>query len=632
MRRSGQLVLLALVLVAAGASLASPASAQRSIRLVEAGGIDFPDRAFFLSLSERTRLTKERLTVRENGVIVRDISLTAAGKGKGGGVGFVLLIDASESMAGPPIVNAMAAARAFAAQRQATQQLAVLAYNADTEMVLPFSSDGVEIDRALRGKPEIAYYTRMYEAVDEAISLIKEARLSLGSVVLLSDGQEVGSLSSPDAAIAKARNAGVRIFSVGLRSRVYDAETLGALATGTGGRYREADSPEALKSIYADLGSELAREYVLSYRSTASANQKVRVAVRVEGVRGLAVSGYNSPRVASDPAGPFRDSALSRLWRSVLTMIVVGLLAAGLFGLSVLLVLRPRGRTLTKRMAEFVSVRQSQSESNIARERIAGRVLVGAERSLEATKWWARFKETLELAEIRMPALQIALWTVVATIFVMWLLAVVGGSVLFAVVGLAVPLVVRALIRRKLERRRKLFAEQLPDNLQVLASALRAGHSFVGALSVVVDDAAEPSRTEFRRIVADEQLGVPLEDAIRAVVRRMDNGDLEQVALVAALQRQTGGSMAEVLERVTQTIRERFELRRLVQTLTAQGRLSRWIVSALPVVLLLAISVINPGYTEPLFTTTAGRLALLFSAVMVVLGSYVIKRIVDIKV
>jgi tight adherence protein B len=83
---------------------------------------------------------------------------------------------------------------------------------------------------------------------------------------------------------------------------------------------------------------------------------------------------------------------------------------------------------------------------------------------------------------------------------------------------------------------------------------------------------------------------------------------------------------------VTETVRERFELRRLVQTLTAQGRLSRWVVSGLPVALLLAISVINPTYTEPLFTTTGGRFALLFSAVMVSLGSYVIKRIVDIKV
>jgi tight adherence protein B len=90
--------------------------------------------------------------------------------------------------------------------------------------------------------------------------------------------------------------------------------------------------------------------------------------------------------------------------------------------------------------------------------------------------------------------------------------------------------------------------------------------------------------------------------------------------------------MAEVLERVTETIRERFELRRMVRTLTAQGRMSRWVVSALPVVLLLVISFLNPTYVKPLFTTTAGHVLLAFAAVLVVSGSLVIKRIVDIKV
>jgi tight adherence protein B len=231
-----------------------------------------------------------------------------------------------------------------------------------------------------------------------------------------------------------------------------------------------------------------------------------------------------------------------------------------------------------------------------------------------------------------MSAFRIAQWTLVATVAVMWLVVLVAGSVIFAFLGLVVPLVVRSLIFRKLERKRKLFAEQLPDNLQVLASALRAGHSFVGALSVVVDDADEPSRMEFRRVVADEQLGVPLEGAIRAVVRRMANEDLEQVALVAALQRQTGGNMAEVLERVTETIRERFELRRMIQTLTAQGRMSRWVLTALPVGLLLAISAINPGYVQPLFESTGGRFALFLAAAMVTAGSLLIKRIVNIKV
>ena len=120
--------------------------------------------------------------------------------------------------------------------------------------------------------------------------------------------------------------------------------------------------------------------------------------------------------------------------------------------------------------------------------------------------------------------------------------------------------------------------------------------------------------------------------SLHVVVERMESRELEQVALVASLQRQTGGNTAEVLDRVTETIRERFELRRTVRTLTAQGRLSRWVVSLLPLFLLLVISLLNPGYMHPLFATTPGRIALVFAAVMVVAGSVVIKRIINIKV
>jgi tight adherence protein B len=192
--------------------------------------------------------------------------------------------------------------------------------------------------------------------------------------------------------------------------------------------------------------------------------------------------------------------------------------------------------------------------------------------------------------------------------------------------------VVREIIRHKLDAVRNSFAEQLPDTLQVLASSLRAGHSFVGALAVVVSEAPDPTRSEFQRVVADEQLGVSIEDSLRSVADRMASRELEQVALVAELQREAGGNMAEVLDTVVETIRERFDLRRLVQTLTAQGRMARWIVSLLPVALALVLSFLNPGYMNPLFTTTTGHVLLVIAAGMVISGSLIIKKIIDIKV
>jgi len=629
MRAKAQLVV---ALLAAALAVTAPAAAKGPLRLVEAGRASFPERAFVLTLPGQRRLAAADVEVRENGERVRDMSLLAAGQTGEDDVGVVLVVDASASMRGKAIHHAVEAARTFTERRPPNQQVAVIAFNRRRSVLLPLTTDDERIRQALSAPPKLASGTRIYDAVDAGLDLLRDADLALGTIIVLSDGADTGSRVSAAAVAAGARDAHVRVFTVGIRSAQFRSAPLRALGRRAAGGYAEASSTADLARVYAQLGSRLANEYVLRYRSSAPVSSKVRVAVRVADINGLAVSGYTSPSVATSPSGPFRPSPVGRVLQSPLTMFVVALLTAGLFGLALLALIRPRGRTLRRRMAEFVSVHTGPGDAGAPKARITSRVLVGAERSLEATRWWARFKETLELAEIRMPAVHIVLWTGVATLFLMWLLALIGGSLLFALLALGVPLAVRSLIYRKLERRRKQFAEQLPDNLQVLASALRAGHSFVGALSVVVDDAAEPSRGEFRRIVADEQLGVPLEDAIRAVVQRMENEDFEQVALVASLQRRTGGSMAEVLERVTETIRERFELRRMVQTLTAQGRMSRWIVSALPVALLAVITALNPGYTAPLFTTTGGRLALLFAAVMVLAGSYVIKRIVDIKV
>jgi tight adherence protein B len=252
---------------------------------------------------------------------------------------------------------------------------------------------------------------------------------------------------------------------------------------------------------------------------------------------------------------------------------------------------------------------------------------------LRASGWWQKFKWENEIAKVSMPPEQIMVLTGVGSFLALLLIKFVSGSLLLGIIiALAIPFCVRFVLKRQLAQQRKLFSEQLPDNLQVLASALRAGHSFIGALSVVVNDAPEPARSEFQRVVADEQLGVPIDNALRVVVERMQSRELEQVALVGALQRETGGNTAEVLDQVTDTIRERFELQRTVQTLTAQGRMSRWVLTALPLFLLLVITVINPGYMSVMYDSTGGRVVLVISGISVICGSFVIKRIVNIKV
>jgi tight adherence protein B len=619
-------------LLAAGAALAalvfaaSSAAQEDGLQVSPAAGVRFPERAFILTLPSERDLAAGAVQVFENGERVRNASVVPAGTGEGQAA-VVLVIDASQSMRGEAIAGAVAAAKAFAAQRNPFQQVAIITFNREWTTLLPFTTDQAAIEAALAEPPTLANGTRVYDAVAAAVDLLEEAKVAAGSIILLSDGADTGSARAIEDVTGAARDARVRVFSVGLHGSGFKPDALRSIAEGAGGDYSDAASVDDLTPIFDQLGHRLASEYLIRYRSTADAGKKIHVAVKVAGFSGVGTSVYVTPS-ANAVEGPYHRSALETFLRSPGAMVVAGLVSAVLVATALILLVRPRTRPLQKRMAEFVSLAPGGEDKAQKRPD----VLTRAEKSFEQTRWWARFKEKVEIGRIRMPPIQIVAWTAIATLIGMWLLYLIGGSILFAPLALVIPLAVNSAIERALERQRRLFADQLPDNLQVLSSALRAGHSLVGALSVVVDDCAEPSRAEFQRVVADEQLGVPLEEAFGVVARRMASPDVGQVALVSALQRETGGNTAEVLDRVAENVRGRFELRRLVRTLTAQGRMSRWIVSFLPVGLLVLITLINPEYMEPLYTNTVGRVLLALAAVMVIAGSLVIRKIVNIKV
>jgi tight adherence protein B len=523
-------------------------------------------------------------------------------------------------MRGPPIEGAMIAARAFAERRNRNQLLALVTFDDVLRVALRFTRNEAAIERALAA-PRLAQGTRVYDAISEALALIRRARISAASIVVLSDGADTGSLSSPTAVAAQARSARVRIFSVGLRSRFFDPAPLQRLADRTGGRYSEATSAAQLTGIYDELGEQLASEYLLRYTSAATPGEEVQVHLRVDGFARAATASYRTS--AAHAVG-------DRLWSSPFLMIIVSIACALLLGVAVVAFVLTRTPGVRDRVSAFVEPpsRAGRIDGRGVREM----VLVETEDVLARARWWPRAAEALEISQIGLPAGFVALGTLAATLAAMWLVAVATGSSLAAPLGLAVPVLVIVLVKRKLAAVRTRFADQLPDDLQVLASALRSGHSFVGALAVVADDAPEPSRREFRRVVADEQLGAAIEVALRSVVERMRSPELEYVALVSGLHRETGGNTAEVLDRVTETIRERLELRRMVRTLTAQGRMARWVVTLLPIGLLGAIMLLSPGYMEPLFDRSVGLVLLALAALMVAGGSFVIKRIVEIEV
>jgi tight adherence protein B len=612
--------LLGLVVAAAVALAASAAAPAADIAATPVSRLPFPERGYVVDLPRDIDPRTARVQVTENGLPVNRLKVTPV-SGSGISAGIVLAIDASESMAGAPSAAALTAARQFV-ERGLDQEIGLVAFNGRVTVLEEPTGRRSALRTALASPPPLAYGTRIYDGLDRSIALLARSQATTGSVVVLSDGADIGSRTNLDAVVDAARRHHIRVFTVGLRSQAYDGKTLRAIAERTGGAYAEAATARQLASIYSALGERFSREYLVEYRSRAATEAPVAVQIRIGGV-GTARANYVAPVPAR--VEPYHRSLMTRFVLSSASILLLALVLAALVAWALARAIQGSRSTLVERVSQFSEEGHPQTASP--------KTAPGPPRPRRvrtASGRWARLERDLEIARMQRSARAVVAVTAVATLVVVVVLLAVSPIV--AVLGLLTPLVTRAVIRHRLGRVRGEFGDQLPTNLQVLASALRAGHSFSGALGVVVENAHEPARSELQRVLRDDQFGVPPEVAIRRVAERMQNRDLEQVALLAELQRTAGGNAAEVLDTVVTTIRERGELRRLVRTLTAQGRMARWILTGLPVVLALFLWVIHPDIIGILFASSGGQIALVVAASMVIAGSALIQRIVDIEV
>jgi len=611
-------------LLAPTASLGQPAG---QLKLTESPTSGFPDRAYLLTLPKTQPLSTAQLSVTENDGPVVGLGVQPPG---GSSSGAVLLIDASNSMEGAPIAGAMAAARAFLTERKDDLPVSVVVFGPDDTILAEFTTDGEELTAAVAQAPPLAEGTHIYDALINVADQAKDEGLERTTVVLLSDGTDVGSAAGRAEALEALDEANVRVFSVGLKSKQYDPATLQAVAQRTGGRYAESSSPAALEPIFEEIGQQLSSEYEVTYRSVLPPEREAMVKASVVGFT-PATATYTTPALDVTPRGTFEQSWTDEVIVSPYLMVFIVIAVLALIAFAVLTILEARRRSLKRRMSMYVTV-PSEEESRARRAEVSALLASRAQQRIGRLRSWQRFESDVELIGLTISPLALLFWTIVAGIVASLVAAIVLQSLWGLLIGLLAPFVTRAYVSRKVKKVKDAFEEQLADNLDVLSGAMRTGHSVMGALAVMVESADEPSKREFRRVLQDEQLGVPLDDALMVMARRMGSYDAEQVAMVMRLQREAGGNTAEVLDRVAETIRGRQEIRRLVQVLTAQARISRWILTSLPIFLLLVLSFTGGDYLDPLLHNTLGQFMLVLGAVLVFIGSFWIKKIAEVDV
>jgi tight adherence protein B len=595
--------------------------------VAEGGATFFPNQVYVVTLDQKRQLSSEDVVVTENGQPVAGVAVRPAASAQG--IGTVLLIDSSNSMRGS-IDDAMAAARKFAA-RNPGQPLSVVTFDKTPTVVLPFTTNQKAIKAALAKAPPLAEGTVMYDALAAAAAQARDSGLSAVNVVLVTDGADVRSTTTKDSAISQLQALKIPVYSVGIQSRAFTSFDIEQISAATGGSYAEATSSSALSGIYDALGFQLGNQYVVAYNSQAAPDKKVTVAIAVDGL-GTQELTYTTP--ATGTGAPYEKPLWDRLLQSWVLVVGIVIAVIALLGYAIHLFLRLRAnRRLRSRLGDFVTLPEEERARERRREVTAFLAAAHGTGSgmLRNRSWYQRFGEDVEVGEMKMSPTRLLVWGILGGLFVGLLAAFVLGSPWWLLAGLLVPMGIHFEVGRRADRMRKRFSEQLPENLEVMASALRAGHSLVGSMSVVVDQAAEPSRKEFRRVVTDEQLGVALDAALEVTARRMRNTDVDQVAVVAMLQREAGGNMAEVLDQVVLNIRARMALRRLVSVLTAQGRMARWILTGIPIFLVLFLLGVNPEHLDPLWHRAIGQVFLVVGVLMVIAGGFILKKITEIN-
>ncbi|MDX1624559.1 MAG: type II secretion system F family protein [Gemmatimonadota bacterium] len=219
--------------------------------------------------------------------------------------------------------------------------------------------------------------------------------------------------------------------------------------------------------------------------------------------------------------------------------------------------------------------------------------------------------------------------------------ALVGGLVGYAFTGagfIALPSALLAAavpylyVKWKKKKRLEAFEEAFPDAIDLLGRSVRAGHAFATGLQMVADEMPDPMGREFRQVFEEQKFGLPMADALVGLSERIDLSDVRIFVTAVLIQREVGGNLAEILDNLSNTIRERFTIKRQVRVYTAQGRFTGYLLAALPFVVAFLIFMLNPEYMSVLWTEPVGRMLIMVALMLQLIGYFVIRRIVDIEI
>jgi tight adherence protein B len=393
----------------------------------------------------------------------------------------------------------------------------------------------------------------------------------------------------------------------------------------------EVTAPDAARQVVQALHDQ----YRISYPSSVAPGHPAQLVVSVAGAQGSdqVVPGGGAIGASVNPATVHltQPPGLLRGKTGLLLIAVLVLAAAALLTYAAVLLITREGSALKTAMMPFRE-EEAEGEGGLLHTDFV-------RKAVETTGRIANERGLLEVVESKLEQADLALrpaealfvyliGAVIVTVFALAEGGVVWGLIALGMIVIVPPAVLNFLAAQRIRK----FTAQLPDCLQLLASSLRAGFSFLQGVEAVAQEVSDPMGAELRRVIVEARLGRPVEDALDDCARRMKSPDFDWAVMAVNIQREVGGNLADLLQTVSITMVERERLRRDVKALTAEGRMSAIVLGCLPPGLAMVFYATNPGYIRVLFTHLGGQIALGCAVFAMVVGFLWMKKVVDIKV
>lgn len=546
----------------------------------------------------------------------------------------VIVLDTSGSMKGPALAAAKRAAAAFIQELPSEAGVGLVSFGETAVVHRRPGADRSDTLADLAGL-EAAGETALWDGLVVAGGLIDAADNDRPYVVVLSDGEDTVSTATRQDAVDRLIEASAGLYSVAIESPDTDLEVLRETVAEVGGQFFATADIGELDSLYLDMAGRLSSRYRLRFVSYGEAERTIVVSVATGGAiataRTIVDEGVIGPRV-SEP-GPEQvlnipaDATLGAvaapepgvLGGALVLWVGLGAMFLALAVLA-LLMIAPANR-----------VRLSPT---VGADRVSGfngRLSLAADRFIARRDGAGELDKALDAAGI---SLRPGEFVVVSTLIVVLLsmgASLLGGMVLGVVVAMLATVATLAYLSVRAGRRRAKFADQLTDTLSIVTGGLRAGRGLPQAIELVSTEAPSPTAEQFQRIVFEARVGRDMTESMMAVAERMKNQDLEWVTRAVDINRELGGDLTEMLDNVADTIRDRRRVARQVQSLSAEGRASGWVLLALPVVMFLFVWWRTPENAALMFNQPLGRMLLAGGVFGMAVGYFWIQKLVDLK-